>query len=579
MHILSTIKFLCRQGLPLRGDKDEIDSNFKQLLLLKAESDPILAQWLKRKENLYTSATIQNEIIKIMGITILREIASTIRKAPFFVIMADETADIANKEQVTLIIRWVSPKSFEVHEEFIGLYQVDAIDAQTLTAVITDTLLRMNLSITKLRGQCYDGATAMSGAKSGVAKRISDLEPRAVYIHCFGHSLNLAASDTIKNSQIMRNSLSTTHEITKLIKCSPRRDAIFQNLKETLPSSSATGIRVLCPTRWTVKADSLRSILDNYHALEQTWVEAAAVAHNSETKARIHGVSAQMKSFDFFFGAALGETLLRHTDNLSRALQKKTLSAAEGQVLASMTKDTLTQLRTDECFGLFFKNVKDKACSLEIGKPELPRQVKRPRNNPEDEMTEEKFYRQRYYEALDLLITFLADRFDQPGYRIYRNLQILLFKACNQEDCEEALEVVCNFYRDDLDRNQLRTQLQTFGTNFNTSQMKDSELSIFSIQEYFQSLSQPQVDLLSEVARVLQLVLVMPATNATSERSFSALRRVKSYLRSTMLQERLNYLMLLHVHKEFTDAIDLKYILNEFVNAKPQRKKYFKTFS
>jgi hypothetical protein len=77
----------------------------------------------------------------------------------------------------------------------------------------------------------------------------------------------------------------------------------------------------------------------------------------------------------------------------------------------------------------------------------------------------------------------------------------------------------------------------------------------------------------------IQLVLVMPATNATSERSFSALRRVKSYLRSTMLQERLNYLMLLHVHKEYTDVIDLKHILNEFVSIKAQRKNTFKTFS
>ena len=112
-------------------------------------------------------------------------------------------------------------------------------------------------------------------------------------------------------------------------------------------------------------------------------MEAAAVAHNSETKARIHGVWAQMKSFKFF-GASLGETLRRHTDNLSRALQKKTSAAAEGQVLASMIKDTLTQLRTDECFDLA-----NKACSLEIGEPELPRQAKRPRNNPEDEMIED----------------------------------------------------------------------------------------------------------------------------------------------------------------------------------------------
>ena len=56
----------------------------------------------------------------------------------------------------------------------------------------------------------------------------------------------------------------------------------------------------------------------------------------------------------------------------------------------------------------------------------------------------------------------------------------------------------------------------------------------------------------------------MLATNATSERSFSAptaLRRVKSYLRTTM---RLNYLMLLHVHKERTDNLDHRSVLNEF---------------
>ena len=494
MQILSTIKLLCRQGLPLRGDKDESDSNFMQLLLLKAELDPILAQWLKRKENVYTSATIQNEI-KIMGVTILREIASTVQKAPFYVVMADETSDIANKEQVTLILRWVS-ESFEVHEEFIGLYQVDAIDAKTLTAVITDTLLRMNLSTTKLRGQCYDGASAMSGAKSGVAKRIIDLEPRAVFTHCYGHSLNLPASDTIKSSNIMRNSLSTAHEITKLIKFSPRRDAIFRNLKETLLSSSTTGIRVLCPTRWTVRADSLRSILDNYTALEETWMEAAAIANDSETKARIHGVSAQMKSFDFIFGAILGETLLRHTDNLSRSLQKKTLSAAEGQVLASMTVDTLKQMRTDDCFDLFFKNVKDKAHSFGAGEPKLPRQAKRPRINPAEDMSEEKFYRQIYFEALDLIVSFLTDRFDQPGYRIYRNLQILLFKALNKEEYEEALEVVCDFYQDDFDKNCLRAQLQVFATNFKLSPMKDHELSIFSVRDYFKILSKSQVDLL-----------------------------------------------------------------------------------
>ena len=65
----------------------------------------------------------------------------------------------------------------------------------------------------------------MSGAKKGVAKNIKSDEPRAFFTHCYGHSLNLAASDSMKTSRIMKDALETTHEITKLIKHSPKRDA------------------------------------------------------------------------------------------------------------------------------------------------------------------------------------------------------------------------------------------------------------------------------------------------------------------------------------------------------------------
>ena len=71
--------------------------------------------------------------------------------------------------------------------------------------------------------------------------------------------------------------------------------------------------------------------------------------------------------------------------------------------------------------------------------------------------------------------------------------------------------------------------------------------------------------LIAEVCTIMKLILVMPATNAMSERSFSALKRVKTNLRSTMNQDRLNHYMILHVHKELTDALDLKEVANEFV--------------
>ncbi len=83
---------------------------------------------------------------------------------------------------------------------------------------------------------------------------------------------------------------------------------------------------------------------------------------------------------------------------------------------------------------------------------------------------------------------------------------------------------------------------------------------------------------MSEVCTLLKLILVAPATNAVSERSASALRRVKAYLRSTMLQERLNHLMLLHCHKESTDNLQLDICLQKFVDRSEHRAEVFGKF-
>ena len=76
----------------------------------------------------------------------------------------------------------------------------------------------------------------------------------------------------------------------------------------------------------------------------------------------------------------------------------------------------------------------------------------------------------------------------------------------------------------------------------------------------------------------LMIILVMPATNAVSKRFFSTLRRVKSYLRSTMSQARLNHAMLLHIHKNHTDHLDLIDISSEFVKESPHRQSVFGIF-
>ena len=579
LKILSNIRFLARQSIAIRGDGDEENSNFIQLFKLRGEDDPKFAKWLEKKTDKYVSADIQNELLKVMGLQVLRDIATSLHSAEFYSIMVDETTDVSNKEQAVLCFRWVSDDLI-AHEDFVGLYGIENTEAKTLVNMILDVLTRLNLSIKKLRGQCYDGASAMSGPRSGVAKQIRDLESRAVYTHCYGHSLNLACMDTIKSSKVMQEALDITAEITKLVKLSPRRGTIFQRLKDELAPLDP-GIRVLCPTRWTVKAEAQKSIVDNFEVLQHLWEESLEYVKESEMRARILGVSDRMMKFDFFFGAILGETVLSHSDNLSRTLQKGDISASEGQGVVEMTVTCLKTLRTDDNFALFWSKVTKKATQLNIDEPALPRKRKRTvryesgNAAPEFHTSIEGYYRQAYFEVLDVICSTIEDRFRQPGYQLYSNLEQLLLKAVCKENYSSEFDFVTKFYGPDLNVHALEMQLQIFATNFI---MEGKKTSIKDILKYLRNISSAQRALLSEICIIAKLILVMPATNAVSERSFSALRRVKTYLRSTMKQTRLNHLMILHVHKDITDSLNLNDIGNEFVRCSEHRLSVFGHF-
>ena len=168
----------------------------------------------------------------------------------------------------------------------------------------------------------------------------------------------------------------------------------------------------------------------------------------------------------------------------------------------------------------------------------------------------------------------IDDRFDQLGYRTYCCLEALILKAVKREDLAEELEKVLHVYGSDLNASSLKTQLEILGSNIECGKTMD----IIEVKKYLQQLNSTEKALLSEVILVMKLILVMPATNATSERTFSAMRHVKSYLPSTMTQERLNHLMLLHVHKDLTDSLSLVDVANEFVSKSERRLQVFGKF-
>ena len=135
-------------------------------------------------------------------------------------------------------------------------------------------------------GQCYDGAKFMCGIKNGVSDKILSENPKAFFTHCFGHALNLAVGDMVRNVRFSKDSMDTTYQIFNLIKKFPQRDAMLQKIQKSV-SLEYPGFRVLCPTRLTVRAESTKSILDNWVGLQQMWHEYLMEISNQKSKVEL----------------------------------------------------------------------------------------------------------------------------------------------------------------------------------------------------------------------------------------------------------------------------------------------------
>ena len=180
----------------------------------------------------------------------------------------------------------------------------------------------------------------------------------------------------------------------------------------------------------------MQSIVDNWKVLNELWEECLETKLEREVRARIIGVSHQMTTFNYFFAVKLGALLLKHSDNLSKTLQKTRLSAGEAQSIASFTVATLEKMRSDDSFMLFWQSCNTEAKELKVGEPVLPRKRSRPiryylgNATAEFPDTVDSHYRAIYYEAIDTVTSCIKSRFGQNDYMTYYSkLESLLLKS------------------------------------------------------------------------------------------------------------------------------------------------------
>ena len=155
-------------------------------------------------------------------------------------------------------------------------------------------------------------------------------------------------------------------------------------------------------------------------------------------KARIRGVDVNMRTFDYIFGAYLGELILGHSDNLSKTLQNPDLSAVDGHRTATATVNNLRNIRSEGGFNMFWDKILIHANRLDVDKPKLPRRKAPPKSlesysgygkgseavhdSPKD------LYRKHYFEALDAVINCIDDRFEQEDFKIYAQMEQVLLR-------------------------------------------------------------------------------------------------------------------------------------------------------
>ena len=245
-QIVRAVLFLCKQGLALRGDVENVSTmknpgNCLALLRMFAETDNILHNHLQQpraRNATYISPTTQNEIINIIGYDIIRtNIIANVRRAKFYSVLADEVSSHA-VEHLAICLRFVDEQC-DIREEFVSFVKMQRVRAIDISDGIVSSLEGLGLSLSELRGQGYDGASTMSGEKSGVQRLIRNKQPKAIYTHCAGHSLNLAIVSSCSVPAIS-NCIECVKSLTLWIKSSPKRESL---LKAISCERSASALR------------------------------------------------------------------------------------------------------------------------------------------------------------------------------------------------------------------------------------------------------------------------------------------------------------------------------------------------
>lgn len=583
--IVKTVVLCGKQNIALRGHRDDATSdpdcnpgNFQALLHFRVDAgDEILGEHLNTagRNATYRSKTIQNEIIQLSGEWIQEKIVKEVTKNKFFSILADEATDISNQEQLPLIIRYVDGNDM-IREDFVGFYACESgVTGEAISELIKSAVTSLGLDLADCRGQCYDGAGNMAGTVKGAAARILKDYPDAGYVHCNSHKLNLCVM-TACQVQSVRNMLGTMGEIANYFNFSPKRQGLLEKqIMEICPKQTRQKLLNVCKTRWVQRLDALKVLSQLFEPVvvslqiistneDKSW--------NADSTRTANTLFHAITTFAFIITFTVCRESLSFTKGLTVKLQSSSQDVMSAYEDINVVVECLKNVRqeVDTHHKKWHETAKALAVKLDVDitKPRTCGHQRNRANIPGRDSVEDYYRATTTVPFLDHLNNELHSRFLSGQGDLVSG-----FAAVPALIIKQGSKWKVNFQKFATkmeaslpSANDLPAEMSLWETMWRRrSQEKSMEIPA-NIQETILNVDK---QMFPNMFASFVIMGVTPITTCECERSVSALRRLKTYLRNSMGQTRLTGLALMHVHYKM--EVDIKEIVNKFARMHPRR--------
>ena len=467
----------------------------------------------------YTSSRIQNQILDILGSTIVHKIVQRVKNAIYFTVIADEVTDCSNKEQLSLVLRYVCPEDNQIREDLVSFIECDSdITGSAISNKIITFLSSNGLDLYKLRGQAYDGAGNMSGRLRGTAALISKDYPFALYLHCASHSLNLAVVKSLDERSV-RNMIGVVNRVSIFFAAHPKRQGKFEKaIKHNQPGLTVNKLKDLCRTRWVEKLYS--SLVSCFQTISSEGSSCWTSVSLTDASTLLLAIS----TTEFQSALVITSSSLNYLMALTKSLQ----SEAKDIVQAVSEIDNLTIVLQDlqdlrenveRYHDQWFAEVEE--LSTAIGKePSLPRLCGRQThcsNIPSQ--TPKEYYRLTItIPLLDHMLSEMASRFSKHQQTAVTGLLLVpsILVTNSLTEAMSKLGQLGDMYRDDLPSpSSLESEIHTWYLKWTQEKQNHGDQSL----PRSLSFTLPHASsLFPNIKELLRILCTLPVTSCSAER-------------------------------------------------------------